>query len=152
VQNAVPAYPKNSEALTTAMRDFDLASNAYNEFQNRMERYWCLQYLIQEEIKEVGATVWRENLVRLDNLPLITKVHSLPELPTGTHVQLEIKRIDLLMMELDTRFKAEPKTLEGAAETSTQASLGSENTEQESTKPVSGESIIKEPETGEADI
>jgi exoribonuclease-2 len=71
VQNAEPAYPKNSEALTTAMRDFDLASNAYNEFQNRMERYWCLQYLIQEDIKEVGATVWRENLVRLDDLPLI---------------------------------------------------------------------------------
>lgn len=106
VQNSKPAYPKNGEALTTAMRDFDLAYNAYNEFQNRIERYWCLQYLIQEKVQEVGATVWRENLVRLDDMPFITKVHSLPELPTGTRVQLEIKRIDLLLLELDTRFKA----------------------------------------------
>jgi exoribonuclease-2 len=106
VQNTQLAYPKNSEALTTAMRDFDLAYNAYNEFQNRMERYWCLQYLIQEKVQEIGATVWRENLVRLDDMPFITKVHSLPELPAGTRVQLEIKRIDPLLLELDTRFKA----------------------------------------------
>lgn len=106
VQNSKPAYPKNGEALTTAMRDFDLAYNAYNEFQNRIERYWCLQYLIQEKVQEVGATVWRENLVRLDDMPFIAKVHSLSELPTGTRVQLEIKRIDLLLLELDTRFKA----------------------------------------------
>ncbi|HLD10405.1 MAG TPA: RNB domain-containing ribonuclease, partial [Methylophilaceae bacterium] len=105
VQNTQPAYPKNSEALTVAMRDFDLAYNAYNEFQNRMERYWCLQYLIQENMQEVSATVWRENLVRLDDMPFITKVHSLPELPAGTRVQLEIKRIDLVLLELDTRFK-----------------------------------------------
>jgi exoribonuclease-2 len=106
VQNTKPVYPKNSEALTTAMRDFDLAYNAYNEFQNRMERYWCLQYLIQENMQEVNAIVWRENLVRLDDMPFITKVHSLPELPAGTRVQLEIKRIDLVLLELETRFKA----------------------------------------------
>lgn len=106
VQNTQPAYPKNSETVTTAMRDFDLAYNAYNEFQSRMERYWCLQYLIQEKVQEIGATVWRENLVRLDDMPFITKVHSLPELPAGTRVQLEIKRIDPLLLELDTRFKA----------------------------------------------
>jgi exoribonuclease-2 len=153
VQNAEPAYPKNSEALTTAMRDFDLASNAYNEFQNRMERYWCLQYLIQEDIKEVGATVWRENLVRLDNLPLITKVHSLPELPAGTHVQLEIKRIDLLMMELDTRYKvAEAKALEGAVDTSEPAAGEVISEEMESQEMESETPVIKEPETGEADI
>jgi exoribonuclease-2 len=106
IQNTEPAYPKNSEALTTAMRDFDLTYNAYNEFQTRMERYWCLQYLIQEGMTEVSATVWRENLVRLDGVPYMTKVHSLPELAAGTRVQLEIKRIDPLLMELDTRFKA----------------------------------------------
>ncbi len=106
IQNAEPAYPRHSEALTTAMRDFDLTYNAYNEFQTRMERYWCLQYLIQEGLTEVSATVWRENLVRLDGVPYMTKVHSLPELAVGTQVQLEIKRIDPLLMELDTRFKA----------------------------------------------
>lgn len=128
VQNSKPAYPKNGEALTSAMRDFDLSYNAYNEFQNRIERYWCLQYLIQEKVQEVGATVWRENLVRLDDMPFITKVHSLPELPTGTRVQLEIKRIDLLLLELDTRFKAvEAKAPESlASENKTPEIIGNE--------------------------
>ncbi|HEY8119556.1 MAG TPA: RNB domain-containing ribonuclease [Methylophilaceae bacterium] len=114
VQNSAPAYPKGSEELTTLMRNFDLTYNAYNEFQTRMERYWCLQYLIQESLVEVTGTVWRENLVRLDDIPYITKVHSLPETPTASRVRLEIKRIDPLMMELDTRFKA----LEVAADNS----------------------------------
>ena len=84
-----------------------------------MERYWCLQYLVQEQFEEISATVWRENLVRFDHMPFITKVHSLPELAVGTRVILEIKRIDTLMMEIDTRFKAveevrisEPNALE----------------------------------------
>jgi exoribonuclease-2 len=71
-----------------------------------MERYWCLQYLVQENVQEISATVWRENLVRFDHMPYITKVHSLPELAVGTRVSLEVKRIDTLMMEIDTRFKA----------------------------------------------
>ena len=92
--------------MITIMRDFDLTYNAYGEFQTRMERYWCLQYLIQEDMQTVNATVWRENLVRLDGIPYITKVPSLPELAPGTSVALEIRRIDPLLMELDTKFKA----------------------------------------------
>jgi exoribonuclease-2 len=106
VQGQQPSYLKGSEELTTAMRNFELTYSAYNEFQTRMERYWCLQYLLQEDIKEITATVWRENLVRFDGMPYITKVHSLPELAVGARVVLEIKRIDTLLMEIDTRFKA----------------------------------------------
>lgn len=105
LQGTEPAYQRGSDALTTAMRDFDLAYNAYNEFQTRMERYWCLQYLIQESLQEVNATVWRDNLVRLDGMPYITKVHNLPELAAGTRVLLKIGRVDPLLMELDARFQ-----------------------------------------------
>jgi exoribonuclease II len=105
LQMQPPVYPPNSDQLVSAMSNFDQTYNAYNEFQTRMERYWCLQYLVQENIQEIGATVWRENLVRLDNLPYITKVHSLPELAPGTRVKLEIRQVDTLMMELETRFK-----------------------------------------------
>ena len=95
---------QKAHELIDVMRQFDLTYNAYNEFQTRMERYWCLQYLIQEKLEEVSATVWRENLVRLDTLPYITKVHSLPETPAGTRVRLQVKRVDTLLMELDCRF------------------------------------------------
>ena len=100
------------------MRDFDLAYNAYNDFQQRMERYWCLQFLIQEKSKEVQATIWRETLVRLDGMPYITKVPSLPELPVGSRVMLKVEQVDTLLMELGCRFigKIEDEVKETALE------------------------------------
>ena len=106
VQGNEPTYPQNSEELAMIMRHFDLTYNAYSDFQTRMERYWCLQYLVQEKVEEISATVWRENLVRFDHMPYITKVHSLPELLVGTRVNLEVKRVDTLMMEIEVRFKS----------------------------------------------
>ncbi|MDI1307978.1 MAG: RNB domain-containing ribonuclease [Methylotenera sp.] len=104
VQNDQPAYPQNSDALTTHMRNFELTYKAYSEFQTRMERYWCLQYLIQENVQEVHATVWRENLVRLDNMPYMTKVYGLPELKSGTRVSLQVQEVDTLLLDLRTKF------------------------------------------------
>lgn len=99
-------YTEADGKLNVMMRNFDQTYNAYSEFQTRMERYWCLQYLIQEQVAEVTATVWRDNLVRIDGMFYITKVPSLPELKVGTKVQLEIKHIDTLLMELNCKFKA----------------------------------------------
>jgi exoribonuclease II len=98
-------YATADGQLKTIMRDFDQTYQSYSEFQTRMERYWCLQYLIQEKLTEVTATVWRENLVRIDGMFFITKVPSLPELKVGTKVSLEIKHIDTLLMELNCKFK-----------------------------------------------
>jgi exoribonuclease-2 len=104
VQNLAPSYLPNSEALTAHMRNFEITYHAYSDFQTRMERYWSLQYVIQENIKEVHATVWRENLVRLDNPPYMTKVYGLPELKPGTRVSLQVQEVDTLLMELRTKF------------------------------------------------
>ena len=60
------------------MRDFELTYAAYAEFQRGMERYWCLRWLLQESIREIDATLWRENLIRLDGLPFVAKVTGAP--------------------------------------------------------------------------
>jgi exoribonuclease-2 len=99
-----PVYAANGDEIVGHMRNFDQTYNAYNEFQTRMERYWCLQYLIQEGITEIDATVWRENLVRLERLPYMTKVHSLPATKPGSKVRLAIQKIDTLLMELECKF------------------------------------------------
>ena len=105
--NAEPApYSAADGKLNVIIRNFDQTYSAYSEFQTRMERYWCLQYLLQENMSEITATVWRENLVRIDGMFYITKVPSLPELKVGTKVFLEIKHIDTLLMELNCKFKA----------------------------------------------
>lgn len=99
-----PAYTKNDPALFTIIRDFDAAYVLYNEFQNNMERYWCLRWLLQENIQQSEALVLRENLVRLDRIPLTGRVPSLPELPPNTRVILEISDIDLLDLNFNARF------------------------------------------------
>lgn len=99
-----PAYAKNDTMLYAAMRDFDTMYGIYGEFQRHMERYWCLRWLQQEKIEEAEAVVLRENLVKLVEIPLIFRAHSLPELPANSRVRLAIGEIDLLDLDLQTRF------------------------------------------------
>src|SRR5262249_23940584 len=55
-------YQPGEETLLTGLRDFELAYDAYAEFQRAMERYWCLRWLLQEKIRSLTATVLRDNL------------------------------------------------------------------------------------------
>ncbi|MEQ1773427.1 MAG: RNB domain-containing ribonuclease [Burkholderiales bacterium] len=98
-------YKARDEALLGAMRDFELAHDAYAEFQRHMERYWCLRWLTQEARAAVTATVIRENLVRFDELPLVVRVPSLPDLPGDAVVELAISEIDMLELTLHCEFQ-----------------------------------------------
>lgn len=102
--DSTPPYSKDSDDLLILMRDFEQVYGVYNEFQRSMERYWCLRWLIQENIQITGAQVLKENLVKFDSIPLITRVSSLPDLSPGTQVKLEISQIDLLECTLNTKF------------------------------------------------
>ncbi|MDR3391519.1 MAG: RNB domain-containing ribonuclease [Sulfuriferula sp.] len=104
VQETPPPYPPKSDTLYTVLRDFELAYDAYNEFQRKMERYWCLRWLQQENCSSIHANVIKENLVRLQGLPFVTRVPSLPELSAGTEVNLGIDDVDLLDVELSCSF------------------------------------------------
>jgi exoribonuclease-2 len=99
-----PPFPPKSADLLAAMRDFELTYAAYAEFQRGMERYWCLRWLLQQDVHVVLGHVLRESLVRLDDIPLVLRVPSLPELPRGARVQLGVEGIDLLEAELRPRF------------------------------------------------
>ena len=105
LREQAPPYTARSEDLLGAMRDFELAYDIYNNFQRNMERYWSLRYLQQESISEINATVLKENLVRLDRMPLVTRVISLPELPPGERVLIEVRHVDLLELHADCHFK-----------------------------------------------
>ena len=104
LRGETPPYTRESESLKTSMRDFELAYEIYGDFQRSMERYWCLRWLLQEKIEITGAQVLKENLVKLDRLPLITRVPSLPDMPPETYIEVEISRIDLLELTFNVRF------------------------------------------------
>jgi len=97
-------YAENDAELFAAAADFELTYAQYAEFQNRMEHYWCLRWIVQERMEEISASVIRENLVRCDGMPLVIRVADLPALASDTRVRLKIGRIDLLAATLETRF------------------------------------------------
>lgn len=104
-RNEAAPYQARDEALLGAMRDFELAYDAYAEFQNNMERYWCLRWLTQESRSTVLATVIRENLVRFDDLPMTARIASLPDLPMDSAVEVAISSIDLLELTFHGEYQ-----------------------------------------------
>ena len=89
-------FARNSDTLLATLRAFEVVYARYDEQQRDMERYWCLRWLLQEKVTLSRAVVLREGVVRLENLPLILRVPSLPELESGTRVSVEVGEIDLL--------------------------------------------------------
>lgn len=104
LRGETPPYARDSENLQTYMRDFESAHEVYGDFQRSMERYWCLRWLLQEKIEVTSAQVLKENLVKLDSLPLVTRVCGLPDIAPETSIQVEISNIDLLELGFTARF------------------------------------------------
>jgi exoribonuclease-2 len=99
-----PPFRKNDAELLAAVSDFEASYAAYGEFQRNMEFYWSLRWLIQEDRKSITGEVLRDNLVRVDALPVVLRVPSLPELAPGSRVELAVAEIDLLENVLKCRF------------------------------------------------
>ncbi|HEX4780962.1 MAG TPA: RNB domain-containing ribonuclease [Usitatibacter sp.] len=99
---AEPAYSR--EELETAARDFETAHDAYAEHQRLLERFWCLKYLLQEGIAESEATVVREELVRVDGMPLVCRAVGLPPGPPGSRVKVAFGEVDLWEAHVLARY------------------------------------------------
>jgi exoribonuclease II len=100
-----PPYPPKSADLLAVLRDFESTYAAYDEFQRGMEHYWCLRWLLQENVAVAPADVIREGLVRFADIPLVTRVVDLPDLAQGTRVMVEIAAIDLVDSTLRCVYK-----------------------------------------------
>ena len=92
---AEPLYQNSDAELFAALRDFDAAYTAYADFQRQMEAYWSLVYLQQQGTSELTATILKEDLVRIEGLPLVTRATGIPfdALPKS-QVLLKITELD----------------------------------------------------------
>jgi exoribonuclease-2 len=106
LNGTAPAFAPRSTDLLEAMRDFELAYAEYSEFQRRIERYWCVRWLRQNDVHTTEAFVLRDNLVRLIDIPLVFRVPSLPPQLPGSKISLIIAGSDLIDVEIDARYLA----------------------------------------------
>jgi exoribonuclease II len=100
-----PPFTRTSDALLSALRAFEVTYARYDEHQRAMEGYWSLRWLVQEQAKTLDAVVLRENLVRVEGLPLSLRLSSLPALDAGTRVRLEIGAVDLIERTLVANYR-----------------------------------------------
>ncbi len=99
-----PTYEAKDTDLYTTVSAFEAAYDAYNDFQRRMERYWSLRWIEQEKKTEVTALVVKDELVRIEGLPMMQRIPGLPELERGQRIRLQILGCDYLELVLETRL------------------------------------------------
>ncbi len=107
---AAPFKPKDAE-LFSIISAFDAAYAAYNGYQASMERFWTLQYLQQQGITELAATVFKSfpgqpPMARADALPLVLPVLGGGDLPRGTQVLLRVSSVDDITLDVSGQFIA----------------------------------------------
>jgi exoribonuclease-2 len=101
---AAPFKPKDAE-LFSIISAFDGAYSAYNGYQSGMERFWTLQYLKQNNITELTATVFKTfpghpPMARADTLPLVFPVMSAGDVPRGARLQVRLSDIDDITLDI----------------------------------------------------
>jgi exoribonuclease II len=100
-----PFKPKDA-ALFSVISGFDATYTAYNGFQQGVERYWTLQYVAQQGLTEIDASVMKDGLVRAETLPLVFRLPGSESLPRGSRVRARVTGMDLLTLELHASLLA----------------------------------------------
>ena len=95
--------PKDAD-LFAIVSGFDAAYTAYADFQNNMERYWCLRWLGQHEARQVEAAVLKDEILRLAEIPLIVRLPGMQALARGTQVRLDVLRWDEVELTIEARL------------------------------------------------
>ena len=101
-----PPFARNSEALLTALRAFEVTATRYDEHQRAMESYWSLRWIEQEGVRTLQGVVLRDNLARIEGLPLVARVSGAPSLEPGAIVRLDVGAIDLIERSITGVYRA----------------------------------------------
>jgi exoribonuclease-2 len=101
-----PPYQGNDADLYAVIQSFDARYAAYAEFQQRMERYWCLRWIDQQPSRRLEAVVVRDELVRMARAPLYVRMPELPamQLAPGRRIVVDLGETDLLELSVAARF------------------------------------------------
>jgi len=129
-----PPFAPNDTTLFAILSAFEARYGSVSEYQQTMERYWCLRWVGQQPTRRLEATGIRDDTVRLADAPLYFRVSGCPPLAAGQRLLVDVLEWD----ELDLTIQARAAQLltdpnnpdsvgsEAAAEPSLVQSVGTE--------------------------
>jgi exoribonuclease-2 len=84
--------------------DFESCYQTYGEYQDRLEKYWCLRWASQDGgSKNVHVRHLKEGMSRLELVPLHLPVPELASHPRMTRAEVVLADIDLLQLSAAVR-------------------------------------------------
>ena len=112
----VAPFPPRDATLMGIAADFESCYQAYGEFQDRLEKYWCLRWMMQDgESKTVHVRHLKEGMSRVELVPLHLPIPELASHPRLTRAEVVIADIDLLQLSAGVRvleIEAKPQEIE----------------------------------------
>ncbi len=133
---AAPFKPKDAH-LFAIISNFDATYSAYTGYQAAMERFWTLKYLEQQGVTELVATLFKENMARADNLPLVLGVLGAKDLPRGAKVRVRLGDIDEVSLDVMGTVIERLDLTNGDSDGSSQHDDGEDEDQQPAAGPIS---------------
>jgi len=98
-----PFLPREATLMGIAA-DFEACYQAYGEYQDRLEKYWCLRWIAQDgESKKLFVRHLKEGMSRLEPIPLHLPIPELATHPRMTRAEVIISAVDLLQLSAEVR-------------------------------------------------
>jgi exoribonuclease-2 len=116
----VAPFPPRDAALMGIAADFESSYQTYGEYQDRLEKYWCLRWISQDgDSKNVYVRHLKEGMSRLELIPLHLPIPELASHPRMTRAEVVVADIDLLQLsaavrviEIETKIESPEKVAE----------------------------------------
>jgi len=100
----VAPFPPRDATLMGIAADFEACYLAYGEYQDRLEKYWCLRWVAQDEVpKQVFVRHLKEGMSRVESVPLHLPVPELASHPRMTRAEVSVADVDLLQLTAGVR-------------------------------------------------
>ena len=100
----VAPFPPRDATLMGIAADFESCYQAYGEFQDRLEKYWCLRWIAQDEdAKTVHVRHLKDGMSRVELVPLHLPIPELATHPRMTRAEVVVNGVDLLQLNAAVR-------------------------------------------------
>jgi exoribonuclease-2 len=135
----VAPFPPRDASLMGIAADFESCYQAYGEFQDRLEKYWCLRWIVQDgESKTVYVRHLKEGMSRVELVPLHLPIPELANQPRMTRAEVLITDVDLLQLSagvrvlgIEARQDSPENSVEGEALASPDTPVTAERSEED---------------------